>query len=175
LAYHILEKFSDISELMAPEKVLLNNIEKMKKAIEARMASLLCMHCNKWDGQIRIRSLPDKPQCKKCKSRLLALLHSGQNTDHIHDLLKKRLAGGDLFEDELKELTQARRTADLVLSYGKKAITAMEVKGIGPETASRILGKMHSREDEFYMDLLKAKIQYLRTREYWDGKERKQK
>jgi ATP-dependent Lhr-like helicase len=45
------------------------------------------------------------------------------------------------------------------------------VKGVGPETAFRILGKMHPQEDEFYMDLLKAKIQYLRTREYWENKE----
>jgi len=29
---------------------------------------------------------------------------------------------------------------------------------------------MHPNEDEFYMDLLKAKIQYLRTREYWEEK-----
>jgi len=175
LAYHILEKFSDISELMAPEKVLLSNIEKMKKAIEARMAPLFCMHCNEWEGQVRIRSLPEWPECEKCRSRLLALLYPGQNTNHLHGLLKKRLAGEELFEEELKELTQARRTADLVLSYGKKAITALEVKGVGPETASRILGKMHAKEDEFYMDLLKAKIQYLRTREYWDAKERKEK
>ena len=39
-------------------------------------------------------------------------------------------------------------------------------------TASRILGKMHPKEDEFYMDLLKAKIQYLRTREFWDDREK---
>lgn len=70
-------------------------------------------------------------------------------------------------EEELRELAQARRTADLVLSYGKKAIMALEVKGVGPETASRILGKMHPKEDDFFMDLLKAKIQYLRTREFW--------
>ena len=73
-------------------------------------------------------------------------------------------------EDELRELTHARRVADLVLSYGKKAIRALEVKGVGPETASRILGKMHAKEEDFFMDLLKAKIQYLRTREYWDDK-----
>jgi ATP-dependent Lhr-like helicase len=76
-----------------------------------------------------------------------------------------------LTEEELKELTQARRAADLVLSYGRKALVALEVKGVGPETASRILGKMHPREEEFYMDLLKAKIQYLRTREFWEEKE----
>jgi ATP-dependent Lhr-like helicase len=59
----------------------------------------------------------------------------------------------------------------LILSYGKKAIVALKVRGVGPETAFRILGKMHSREEEFYMDLLKVKIQYLRTREYWETDE----
>ncbi len=62
----------------------------------------------------------------------------------------------------------ARRKADLILSYGKNAIGALEVKGVGPETASRILGKMHPSEDEFYLDLIKAKIQFLRTREFWN-------
>jgi ATP-dependent Lhr-like helicase len=84
--------------------------------------------------------------------------------------LNKRREGKDLTEEELRELTKARREADLVLSYGTKAIMALEVKGVGPETASRILGKMHPKEDEFYMDLLKAKIQYLRTRVYWEEK-----
>jgi ATP-dependent Lhr-like helicase len=83
----------------------------------------------------------------------------------------KRQQTKEVTEDELKELTHARREADLTLSYGIKAVVAMEVKGVGPETASRILGKMHVKEDEFYMDLLKAKIQYLRTRGYWEDKE----
>jgi len=30
------------------------------------------------------------------------------------------------------------------------------------------LGKMHPTEDDFYMDLLHAKIQYLRTKPFWD-------
>ena len=75
-------------------------------------------------------------------------------------------------QDELKELSQARRKADLILSYGKQAVRALQVKGVGAETASRILGKMHPKEDEFYIDLLKAKILYLRTREFWDDKDK---
>ena len=46
------------------------------------------------------------------------------------------------------------------------------VKGVGAETASRILGNMHPSEAEFCMDLLKAKIQYLHTREFWEDKEK---
>jgi ATP-dependent Lhr-like helicase len=70
-------------------------------------------------------------------------------------------------------LAHARRTADLILSYGKKALIALQVKGVGPETAFRILGKMHTSEEDFYMDLLKAKVQYLRTRPYWEDKRSK--
>jgi hypothetical protein len=88
----------------------------------------------------------------------------------LQESLRRRREGKELSEDELKELTQARRKADLILSYGKQAVKALQVKGVGAETASRILGKMHPKEDDFFMDLLKAKIQYLRTREFWDDK-----
>jgi ATP-dependent Lhr-like helicase len=175
LAYHILEKFSDVSELMAPEQVLLSNIEKMKKAIEARTARLLCMKCGEWMVEEKVRSLPEQPECGKCGSGLLALMYFSQDAERLADALNKRREGRELSEEELKELTGARRKADLILSYGKKAITALEVKGVGPETASRILGKMHSKEEEFYMDLLKAKIQYLKTRQYWENKDKQGK
>jgi ATP-dependent Lhr-like helicase len=171
LAFHILEMYSDVSELMAPEQVLMGNIEKMKKAIGARTARLLCMKCGEWTFEEKVRSLPEEPECGKCSSRLLALMYFSQDAKRLAEILKKRTEGKELAEEELKELTQARRKADLVLSYGKKAITALEVKGVGPETAFRILGKMHSKEEEFYMDLLKAKIQYLKTRQYWENKE----
>jgi ATP-dependent Lhr-like helicase len=173
LAFHILEKYSEVSELMAPEQVLLSNIEKMKKAIDARTARLLCIKCGEWTTEEKVRNLPEEPECGKCGSKLLALMYFSQDAKRLAEVLKKRKEGKELSEEELKELTQARRKADLILSYGKKAITALEVKGVGPETASRILGKMHSKEEEFYMDLLKAKIQYLKTRQYWEDKQGK--
>jgi ATP-dependent Lhr-like helicase len=171
LAYHILAKFSDMSELMAPEQVLLSNIDRMQRAIEARTARMLCISCGEIGDDEKIRDMPQQPSCKKCGSNLLTVLYRSQDANHLREVLKRRREGSPLTEEELKELTQARRTADLVLSYGKKAAVALEVKGVGPETASRILGKMHPREEEFFMDLLKAKIQYLRTREFWEEKE----
>jgi len=173
LAYHILAKYSDISELMAPEEVLLSNIERMKRTIEARTATLLCMSCSEWTAEKKIKILPEQPACEKCESRLLALLYPGQDASHVREILKKRRENKELTEEDIKELANARRAADLILSYGKKAIIALETKGVGPETAFRILGKMHPKEDEFYMDLLKAKIQYLRTREYWEDRKNK--
>ncbi|MFB3888530.1 MAG: DEAD/DEAH box helicase [Candidatus Bathyarchaeia archaeon] len=172
LAYHILSQYSDISELMAPERVLLSNIDRMKNSIEARMATLLCMNCGQWTAQVRVKNLPEEPNCERCGSRLLTLLYPSQDLNRLKEDLRKRREGKTLADEELKELTQARRKADLVLSYGKQAVRALMVKGVGPETASRILGKMHPNEEEFYMDLLKAKIQYLRTREFWEDREK---
>jgi len=42
IAYHILAKYADIPELMAPRRVLLSNIERMKRSIEARNVSKTC-------------------------------------------------------------------------------------------------------------------------------------
>jgi len=172
LAYHILSQYTDVSELMAPERVLLSNIDRMKLSIEARTVTLLCVKCGEWTSQVKIKDLPDEPACGLCGSQLLTLLYPSQHALQLKDALKRRREGKELSEDELKELSQARRKADLILSYGKQAVRALQVKGVGAETASRILGKMHPKEDEFYMDLLKAKIQYLRTREFWKDKDK---
>ena len=168
LAYHILMQYADTAELMAPERVLLTNIDRMKHSIDARTAKLLCLNCAVWIKQIRIKELSDEPECENCHSHLLALLYTSQDADKLAGDLRKRREGKELTPEELKELSNARRKADLILSYGKQAVRALQVKGVGPETASRILGKMHPDDDSFYMDLLKAKVQYLRTREYWD-------
>jgi ATP-dependent Lhr-like helicase len=174
LGYRILTKYTEIPELMAPERVLISNIERMKQSIQARRPSLLCLSCGHYSDEKRIRELPDKLVCEKCGSGLLADLYPIQNPKTLIDILKRRLDGRELTAEELEQITHARRTADLVLSHGKKAAIAFQVKGVGPETAFRILSKMHPKDDDFYMDLLKAKIQFLRTRQYWkDQQERK--
>jgi len=175
LGYRILSKYTEIPELMAPERVLLSNIERMKRAILARRPALLCLSCGHYSEEKLIRELPEKLVCEKCGAGLLADLRLGQDPKIVCDILKRRLKGKELTPEELEELTHTRRTADLVLSHGKRALIAFQVRGVGPETAFRILGKMHPTEDDFYMDLLKAKIQFLRTRPYWEDREERQK
>lgn len=170
LAYHIFAKYSEVAELMAPEHIVLSNIERMKKSTLARTVRLLCLSCGNLIKERRVRDLPEKLVCKKCGSGLLAKLMRRQDPGTLRSLLEQRREGKKLIPEELDDLVYARRTADLILSYGKKAIVALQTRGVGPETAFRILGRMHPREDEFYMDLLKAKIQYLRTKPFWAEK-----
>ena len=173
LGYRILAKYADVPELMAPERVILSNIERMKQTIHTRRPSLLCLNCGHHIEEKRLRELPDRPTCKKCGSGLVADLHPVQDPKMLISILKRRLKGKKLAPEELDQLAHARRTADLVLSHGKKALIAFQVRGVGPETAFRLLTKMHPNEDDFYMDLLKAKIQFLRTRPYWKDRQQK--
>jgi ATP-dependent Lhr-like helicase len=80
--------------------------------------------------------------------------------------------GEQLLPEEMDTVTNGRKTADLVLSYGHKALEALAVHGVGPVTAYQVLSRMHATNKDFYSDLLKAKIQYMRTRQYWDDKKK---
>ena len=57
--------------------------------------------------------------------------------------------------------------ADLVLTYGSKVIVALAGRGVGPETAIRILAKQRESEEEFLRDILEAERQFARTKRYW--------
>jgi ATP-dependent Lhr-like helicase len=91
------------------------------------------------------------------------------SSGYVAGALDKKRGKQGLDENELKALTRARRSADLVIAYGKRAVIAQSVYGIGPQTASRTLSKMHETDDEFYKDLLEAKLQFITTRQYWNN------
>jgi len=57
--------------------------------------------------------------------------------------------------------------ANLLYSYGKRALIALSTYGIGPATAARILRKLHKDEESFYMDLLEAQKLFIKNKKYW--------
>ena len=63
---------------------------------------------------------------------------------------------------------RAYRSANLVQSHGKQAVVALSARGVGPQTAARIIGKLRRDEDEFYRDILEQERRYARTRSFWD-------
>ncbi len=167
LAYHILYRHVDIPELIAPENVAADNLARLRISIEGRVIDMLCFDCGVLNSEIMIADLPEHPQCATCGSRLLAPLFWSSN--YATGVLKKKRNKENLDENEQKVLARARRSADLVISYGRRAVIAQSVYGIGPQTASRVLATMHDKDEEFYEDLLDAKLQFIATRPYWNN------
>ena len=175
LARHILEAYANLEELLDSSITVPDQLEYMQKSVHAREVKLSCMNCNEWHTEARIRDLPDQPTCRKCGSGLLAVLRRVEDPEHFRSLLNRMKAGEQLIPEETDTVTNGRKTADMVLSYGRKAVEALGVYGVGPVTAYQILSRMHATDTDFYSALLKAKIQYMRTRQYWDNKKEKMK
>jgi ATP-dependent Lhr-like helicase len=65
------------------------------------------------------------------------------------------------------EKDELMRRTSLYSSYGKKALLAFSTYGVGTETASRVLARMHKDDHDLAIDLLKAREQFIRTKKYW--------
>ncbi len=167
LAYHILYRHVDVPELIAPDNVAADNMARLRVSIEGRLIDLLCFECGNLASEAMVGELPEYPSCNRCGSRLLAPLF--WSTGYVAGVLAKKRGGGTLDENDQKALVKARRSADLVISYGRRGVIAQSVYGIGPQTASRVLAKMHEKDEDFYKDLLEAKLQFIATRPYWNN------
>jgi len=167
LAYHILYRHVDIPELIAPENVAADNMARLRISIEGRAIDLLCFDCGKLTTEVSIASLPEHPLCQNCSSKLLAPLF--WSSSYATNILRKKRDKQSLDENEQKVLTRARRSADLVIAYGRRAVIAQAIYGIGPQTAGRVLSKMHENDNELFRDLLEAKLQFIATRPYWNN------
>jgi ATP-dependent Lhr-like helicase len=59
-------------------------------------------------------------------------------------------------------------SAELVAHYGDRALLALAARGVGPETARRLLTRLYRNDDAFFTELLRAERAYARTRAFWD-------
>ena len=170
LAKHILMEYADVAELMEAEISGGDQIEYMRNSIHSRLVDLACMNCGEWSSRRRVREFEERPTCGNCGSGLLAVLRRYQDSEAFLETFNRWKNDGSISEEERDLLTKSRKTADMVLSYGRKAVEALMVRGVGPVTSYQVLSRMHRDEKELYSDLLKAKIQYMKTRQYWDNK-----
>jgi ATP-dependent Lhr-like helicase len=148
-------------ELMQPrraDKVVLN---ALKERLLEEDVVMVCMNC-RTQKRASVANLPEKIKCAKCGGVLMAALQPYAKTQF--EILKK----GPGNEEQKKELKRIYKNANLVMAHGKKAVTALVARGVGPDTAARILAKLHGEEDEFLRDILAAEIIYARTKKFWD-------
>ncbi|MCS7096873.1 MAG: DEAD/DEAH box helicase [Candidatus Methanomethylicia archaeon] len=144
-------------------EVPLNLMELIKNRLENKDVVLACIHCRKWIAKYKIKYLPDQLMCPKCGAKAIGTTYR----EDILKLLDKWFKGRKLNEEEVKDLENFRKSVTLVMSYGKKALITLAARGIGPTIALRILRESYKTEEEFYLKIIEAEKEYLRTRMFW--------
>jgi len=161
--------YETIKGLMVPKRADRSILMALKKRIDDVDITLVCTNC-KYMRNTTVRRAEDKPKCPKCNAIKIAVLRK-YNKDKAKILSKKITT-----DEDKKELKRIHKNASLVLNYGKPAIIALSARGIGPDTAARILRKYNAADIKkteetkikFLKDILKAELTYARTREFWD-------
>ncbi|HRZ19584.1 MAG TPA: DEAD/DEAH box helicase [Methanofastidiosum sp.] len=151
-------------ELLYPKRPDKEIIKYLKKRIMEKRITVACLHCRNWKTTLSVNNYEDNPKCPLCGARYIGIL---RRRDDI-DLFRKN-SKGKLDDEEKKNLKEIKDSADLILSYGKKAIIALAGIGIGPRTAKRILLKDRKNEDDFFKDILEAERVYARTKMFWQS------
>ena len=149
-------------ELMQPVRADHSILAALKKRLEEETLHASCLNClNQW--RVRVSDAPKHLRCTKCGGNMIALL-KGYERESIKSIRMK-----DRSEQEKKDALRVSRNANLVNEYGgKRAAIVLAGRGIGPDSASRILRSMHVDEDDFLRDIMNAEILYAKNKRFWD-------
>ena len=153
------------SDIISPESPMMEIMSILKRRLMGKRAKLLCMNCLA-SIKLKVEEVDDVPKCWRCGSKVLAALRPGDN--QTEEALQRKEKYGRLTGAQKDLAERARLSADLVSEYGKRAVMTMAARGIGPQTAARVLSKLQPSEDELLRDIFSQEKLYVRTRRFWD-------
>jgi ATP-dependent Lhr-like helicase len=149
------------------------------KAVEERLReeplTLVCLRCGFERSTTPARYASEGgSRCGLCHGALSAVM-SPRREDEIRALVKyaKRKWKGRgtprTMPASLPALVRAGYTsAELVANFGERALLALAARGVGPETARRLLSRPYRQNSELVAEIVKAERAYARTRAFWD-------
>ncbi|OGI14858.1 hypothetical protein A3K63_04005 [Candidatus Micrarchaeota archaeon RBG_16_49_10] len=153
------------SELIGPEDPDLNILEIFERRLLAKKVRLLCLNCGEWSQMEMVKDLSEEIRCPKCRAKLIGMTRdSDMETEKI---VRKNLKKIELTGEEVERLDRINDTSDLIIVYGRKAVEALAVRGVGPRAARRLLARMYATREDFMKSLLEAERQFIRTKKFW--------
>ncbi len=158
-------------------------LKAVRERLEREPLELVCVRCGFVRSTTASRYRAEGgSRCLRCHGALSAVL-SPRRADEVQRLAryarakwtppgkaKPRAARRErATSPELAALVrQGYTTAELLAHYGERALLALAARGIGPETARRILMRLFRDDDAFLTEILRAERSYARTRAFWD-------
>ncbi len=151
-----LTSFTEVIQSQRPEDEI---VSLMQKTTENKTVKLYCTYCHSVFYS-RIKDLPEKIKCPSCGSPMVAYLKHGKEFKTLFE--KKKLSRQ---EQKLKD--EIEKSAALISAYGKRAVIVLSGRGIGPDTAARILAMRRRNLKDVFKDMLEAQKNFLKTKRYW--------
>ncbi len=143
-------------------------IELVKKRLEEREITLICLKCG-WTFQGKLKYVPDDLYCPVCGMRIITMLkYRDESLDKVLKILNKVKIKQKLTSEEEKIFKELKERANVILQYGKRGLYALSAHGIGAGTAIRkVLSKAKS-DEELFMLIVEAEREYVKTRRFWN-------
>lgn len=132
----------------------------------ATQVKLVCLNCG-WENVYRVSELPEKITCPRCGSMMVGCTWPRSETQ---GLVKKVRTGRKLTPDEKKLANELMRSSNLISQGGRRAAYVLAGRGIGPETATRILIKATGSAWpplDLVPLIVKAEAEFNRTHMFW--------
>ena len=156
-----LEGITRSKELMQPVRADHSILMALKKRLQDEGLFASCMHCGS-QSRFRVGDAPKRFKCPQCGGVMIAVLKNYER-DTV-----KLLKEPALSKQEKQDLQKMGRNANLVFEQGQRAVLVLAGRGIGPDTAARILRTLHTDEDEFLRDIMNAEILFAKNKRFWD-------
>lgn len=149
-----------IRELVAPQRADAAILQALGRRLNDTRVLLACMACHR-ARTVMVRDARPEEGCPHCGGRMLAVLHPRER-ESLALLTKRPRTPADRARRQ-----RLQTSASLVASHGRLALLALSARGVGPDTAGRLLARQPGSEEELLKEVLAAEVLFARTRRFW--------
>ncbi len=161
----LLEYSYGAKEFMTPLAPNSEAVKSFADSIMKRDADMVCTYCGfRFTRSLKELYEMEKIECASCGSPLISI-----HKDEFDEVMKKRKIGKRLSKKDAEIYGETVRYSNLISGYGPKAVIALSVYGIGLSTAARALMMRRRDEKSFFIDLIEAQRNFIRTKKYWSS------
>lgn len=157
-----LEKRYEIIAPDRPDKEIFKVFEN--RLLETKIG-LLCVNCGEIFSSSTIKNVPGDIRCRNCGAILIGYAPHRYVTE-AQKIIKKHIKGVELNDQDEKHYDMIHDSAALVVAHGKDAVIVLAGRGIGPQTAARILRKGAKGKD-LLNEILQAEKQFAKMKRFW--------